>query len=516
MKFFTLLCLATLVAFIPAECPGESFTVMQADGSELVLCQNEDGTLGKAEATGNAASFTGDIDTFYILMCGILVFFMQAGFSMLESGCVAEKNVTNILFKNLMDAGIGAIGFWLVGYGFAYGGIEEDGVFIGSGNFALSDMGKEGQRQWTTWFFQWAFAATAATIVSGAVAERTKISAYFAYSIVITAIIYPVVVHWVWDTEGWLSAFSTGKMLSGDPTTSNGMIDFAGSGVVHMVGGFSGLMGAIVAGPRLGRFAPTNDADGRPIVINEHNKLVAALGVCILWMGWYGFNCGSTLMISGSSITAGKVAVTTTLAAASGMVTTMLVVKLVEKEYSLLKSLNGVLAGLVSITAGCAVVDPWCAFVIGIIGALVYLGAGALLLKLKIDDPLEACPIHGFCGAWGVLAVGIFGTHQNALDAAFDVKAPEAFSNGSQFATQLVGVLAIFAWTVATSGLLFFVIDKTLGMHVEEEIEEAGLDTSEHGGAVYSSKIMVTRVSSTSATFAPATEDEDVKVHVSA
>jgi Amt family ammonium transporter len=420
----------------------------------------------------------------WMLIAGFLVFFMQAGFAMLEAGCVHAKNVQNILYKNLMDACIGAVTFWLVGYGVAYGNAD-DGPIIGGGNFALRE---EDGSTYHAFFFQWCFAATAATIVSGSVAERTKLTAYFVYCLGITAFIYPVVVHWVWDTEGWMCAWrdqqgDTGKFWSYSEN-SNGFIDFAGSGVVHMVGGFSGLMGAIMVGPRLGRFVEAKNEAGEIIVHKEHNKLLASLGVCILWFGWYGFNAGSTLMVSGgTSAVAAKVCVTTTLSAASAGLTCTIFSRIVHKNYDLMLSLNGVLAGLVSITANCSVVDDWCALIIGFVGAFVFMGASALLKKLKIDDPLDACPIHGFAGFWGCLCSGIFASDYNIANTYGNVNT--AMSSGEQIGVQFVGACIIVAWTCITSGLMFFAIKKTIGLRVPEFIEREGLDLSEHGGSAY-------------------------------
>ena len=325
-----------------------------------------------------------------------------------------------------------------------------------------------------------AFAATAATIVSGSVAERCRLSAYFFYSTFLTILVYPVVVHWVWDSEGWLCAWGSNTSIS-----NNGMIDFAGSGVVHMVGGFSGLMGAMAIGPRKGRFDEGGEDKYKP-----HNVLVAALGVCILWFGWYGFNCGSTLVIAdGASAIASKVAVTTTLAAAA--TTCSMYSRILYGHFDLMLSLNGVLAGLVSITAPCPVVDPWAAIVIGIIGAFVFIGASALLKKLKIDDPLDAFPIHGACGFWGVIAVGIFATDANVAWSYGNVN--DDVSTMKQLGVQLVAGLAIAGWTIVTSGALFFGL-KLLGiLRVSEEDEEEGLDKSEHNGSAYNATEMLSK-----------------------
>lgn len=431
-------------------------------------------------------------DVHWMLFAGCLVFFMQAGFAMLEAGCVSAKNVSNILFKNIMDACIGAIFFWLIGYGIAYG-TPEDGGFIGSGNFALT---AEDGTSWHSFFFQWAFAATAATIVSGAVAERTKLSAYFVYASILTALIYPVVVHWGWDSEGFMCNWN-GK----DPVIAGSvnLVDFAGSGIVHMTGGFAGLVGAMVVGPRRGRFEEAFDKSGKLIKHEAHNKLLAALGVAILWFGWYGFNCGSTLVINMPAgddgvlygdgydygFQAARVAVTTTLAAASGGLTVMffrLLVSVIQKgchdlNFDLLGSLNGVLAGLVSITASCKVTTPEGAFATGIVGGLVFIGASNLLVKLKIDDPIDAAPVHGFCGIWGVLSVAICGTKEYI----------GCESMGAQFGMQLVAVLIMMTWTVTTSAIMFLTIKylPCLGMRVDEETEDLGLDVSEHGGSAY-------------------------------
>lgn len=420
------------------------------------------------------ATFASEVDVFYLMFAGCLVFFMQAGFSMLEAGCVSWKNTQNILYKNLMDACLGAFCFWALGYGFAYGGGEDANPFIGTSNFFLMDESNEAA-SYQSFFFQWAFAATAATIVSGSVAERCSLPAYFIYSSILTIFVYPVVVHWVWSSAGWLSAFKSGEMIF-----ELNMLDFAGSGVVHMVGGFSGLMGAIALGPRKGRFDAGGDDKYRP-----HSCLAAALGVAILWFGWYGFNAGSTLGINGYSAIAAKVLVTTTLAAAFGALTCTIYSRIRQKNWDLMLSLNGVLAGLVSITANCCVVDPWHSAVIGVLGAMVYIGSSALLKKLKIDDPLDAFPIHGCCGFFGVIAVGIFGTDENVKFGYNLGDLPTSLSSGTQFGVQLAGALAIAAWTLGTSGLMFFVMKKLGVLRVSDKFEEEGMDKSEHGGEAY-------------------------------
>ena len=441
---------------------------------------------GYFNATSDMIAGNGrDMDIAWLVTCGALVFFMQAGFAMLEAGIVHPKNVTNILFKNMIDASIAAICMWTIGYAFAFGPTRT-GV-IGYKGFAASSIyngaGGGGSDGWEFWFFQWAFAGACATIVAGSVCERTKLEAYFVYSIVLTTFIYPIVVHWGWG-YGWLSAWGAYPDADGvarpifkKDETSNGMIDFAGSGIVHMVGGMSGLVGAIVVGPRKGRF----EEDGTPAVLHDGNKTLQSLGAFILWFGWYGFNCGSTLGISGNLANiAGKVAMTTTLSAASGCIWSTIIAKVLYGSWDVSIGLNGILAGLVSITANCSVVNPWMAFIIGFGGAVVlHLGHKALLW-FKIDDPCDACVVHGFCGAWGLIATGIFCTDANVQYAAYP-NVNDACGRGEQFGVQIVGCLAIIGWTLATAGALFLTIDATIGMRVSEEIEDAGLDASEHG-----------------------------------
>lgn len=446
--------------------------------SELT-CSTIDEKLAALEARMAAvmaipdSSLTADADSLWLIFCGVLVFFMQAGFSLLEAGAVREKNVGNILYKNLMDAAIGALAFWLIGYAFAYGGTSNG--FIGTSNFALSEEENSSPHGYSDFFFQWAFAATAATIVSGSVAERTKVSAYFCYSFCLSALIYPVVVHWVWASKGWLN----GKF-----------IDFAGSGVVHMVGGFAALWGAIIVKPRTGRFKDKDDKSVNAqdaltfpqhyvLPIDGHSTLLSALGTAILWVGWYGFNCGSTLAIIGSGKLAGKVAVVSTISAASSALTVTIIQKIWNKQYDLGESLNGVLAGLVAICASCSIIDLWMAFMIGAIAGVVYTSFSYLLKRCKVDDPLDAFPVHGGCGMWGVLAAGIFPKTDNVVFGGYDK------ITDPQFGWQLAGLLAIASWTSFTSFVLFYVINNTIGMRVDDDVEKKGLDITEHGTYAY-------------------------------
>lgn len=390
------------------------------------------------------------IDNLILFIAAVLVLFMQAGFAMVEAGFNSAKNTINILFKNLVDLSAGVILFWLVGYSLMYPGEAFAGGFFGFGGFGIDstppEPGAGVLNPQVDWLFQVAFAATAATIVSGAVAGRMKFGGYLIYSIVITAFIYPVSGMWKWG-GGWLDAM--------------GFYDFAGSLIVHSVGGFAGLAGAIVLGPRLGRFG-----DGaKPMP--PSNMAMATLGVLILWVGWYGFNPGSQLAFSDAANVNATVliAANTTLAAAAGTILAMLIGWLVAGKPDLSYALNGALAGLVGITANCDSVTNISALIIGAVaGVLVVIGM-KLLESLKIDDPVGAWPVHGLCGIWGGIATGIFGGHP--------------------LGAQIVGSIAIPIWAFGTSLILFYVI-KMLGvLRVSPEEEEQGLDVSEHGGSAY-------------------------------
>jgi len=446
--------------------------------------------LTAADFTEFKKNFGIEMNSMYLLICGVLVVFMQAGFALLEAGTVKNINVRNILFKNIADTCLGGVIFWLVGYGFAYGGDDDNG-FIGDSeaggkySFAFrlpAEYETEYSRvqlgyDWITWFFQWAFAAAATTIVSGAVAGRTRLSAYLAYSFLITGFVYPVVVHWVWDTEGWISAFNEDDEY--EDTFEGGMIDFAGSGVVHMVGGVAALVGAIAVGPRRGRF----DSKQAGMEFGAHSAPLQTLGTFILFVGWFGFNCGSTLAIHGYSHTMARSAVTTTLSAVTGGLTAAALAKGADNKWDLGVMCNGILAGLVSITAGCSVVESWASIVIGGIGGMVCFGASRLLVRLKIDDPLDAFPVHGACGAWGCIAVGLFCTK----DYTYNLHGNEGifYGGGTLLGVQLLGVLVEILWVGCMSSILFFSLSFAGLLRVSEEEEMNGLDLSEHEGPAY-------------------------------
>ena len=386
------------------------------------------------------------VDSLWIVIAGILVMFMQPGFMLVETGFTRSKNSVNIVMKNFMDFSVGAVSYWAFGFALAYGGTTLGG-FLAYGNFFL-----EGDS--ITYFFQVVFAATAATIVSGAVAERTKFSAYLLFQPFICGVIYPIVTHWVWSGQGWLGDL--------------GFIDFAGSGVVHMVGGFAALAGVQIVGPRIGKY----DDDGNPQVIPGSSMVAGALGVFILWFGWYGFNVGSALAAVDVNLAA--IAVTTTLSAASGSITAMYT-SMISGKPNVGMTLNGALAGLVGITAGCANVNNLGAVLIGLVSGVLVVYSINFLEKRGFDDAVGAISVHGICGIWGVLAVAIFDTADGLV-----------YGGGTTlFGPQLIGILAIGAWAYGTSFLVFKVIDSTVGLRVTAEEEIAGLDASEHGTSAY-------------------------------
>lgn len=388
----------------------------------------------------------------WTLIAACLVFFMQAGFAMVEAGFTRAKNAINIMMKNLMDFSMGTLAFWALGFGLMFG-VSKSGL-IGTSGFFLSDFTPDGD-PWVLafWMFQVVFAATAATIVSGAMAERTRFQGYLIYSVIVSGLIYPIFGSWAWGSlyngSGWLEGL--------------GFIDFAGSTVVHSVGGWAALAGAIVLGPRLGKYA--KDGSIRPIL--GHNMPLAALGVFILWLGWFGFNPGSTTTADKSIA---MIFVNTNLAAAAGAVLAMTTswMKFGKPEVGM--SLNGALAGLVGITAGCANVSPVSAVVIGAIAGVLVVMSVLFFDRIKIDDPVGAVSVHGVCGAWGTLAAGIFNMGGTSLQI---------------IGVQLVGIAACFVWTFATAFTVFKAIEKTVGLRVSPEEEMEGLDFSEHGGNAY-------------------------------
>lgn len=402
------------------------------------------------------------LDTVWVLIAAFLVFFMQAGFGMVEAGFIRAKNTCNILTKNFLDFCMASLGFFVVGYALMFG---EGNGFIGTKGWMLIGLGDTVGTLplYAFWLFQAAFCGAAATIVAGGMAERMNFKAYLIYSFLISAVVYPIIGHWVWG-GGWLS-----KM---------GFFDFAGSTVVHTTGGIAALVGTLMLGPRYGKYG----IDGKPRAIAGHNIPLASLGVFILWFGWFGFNPGSTLGVINGGSDIARVAINTNMAAALGGIAAMAVVWIRFGKPDLSMAMNGALAGLVGITASCAFVEPWAACVIGITsGIIVVLGVG-LLDKLQIDDPVGAVPVHGMCGIWGTLCVGIFGKQELGLANPGFIYS----GNPMQFGIQIVGSVATVVFVLITMGTIFKLIDLTLGLRVSKTEELRGLDIGEHGMEAYS------------------------------
>ena len=411
------------------------------------------------------------IDNLWVLIAGVLVFIMQAGFGMVEAGMTRAKNVGNIMAKNLADMCVGALAFFAVGYGIAYG--TDAGSVLGVDTFFLSGAesgfsAEGGLSIFTDFFFQVVFAATAVTIASGAMAERTKMSAYLVFSFFMTALIYPVVVHSFWSGEGLLADLAIGDAKFGD---------FAGSTIVHSTGGWAAMMGAICLGPRIGKYG----RDGKPRPMPGHSMAFVVVGVMVLWFGWFGFNPGSELAADAVVM---RAAVTTMLAAAAGAVTAGAVVWFRTGHLDVAMTANGVLAGLVGITAGTAAMSPSGAVLTGVVAGVIVVGSVAFFDRIRVDDPVGAISVHGVCGLWGTLAVGLFARYSDGFVATDNAG---LFYGGGidQLLVQLVGAAMVFVWVVVTTGILFAVMKRTVGLRVSRQAEMGGLDIFEHGQPGY-------------------------------
>ncbi len=406
----------------------------------------------------NFASQVG-VDTLWVLVAAFMVFFMQAGFGMVEAGFVRAKNTCNILTKNFLDFCMASIGFFLFGYAIMFG--DGNGFMGLKGWFLCGAKSGSDVPLYAFWLFQAAFCGAAATIVAGGIAERMKFIAYLIYSFLISAFIYPIIGHWIWG-GGWLAKLD--------------FTDFAGSTVVHIVGGFAALVGTIMIKPREGKFAP----DGTANAIPGHSIPIASLGVFILWFGWFGFNAGSTLSVGDGEAIA-RVAINTSLAASMGGLVALFAVWKIFGKPDLSMAMNGALAGLVAVTAPCAFIDPWAAIIVGGIGGVVVVMGVILLDKLRIDDPVGAFPVHGLNGVWGTISVGLFGKHSLGLvrDGLF-------FGGGFKLlAVQLIGIISVVAFVVLTMGIVFKIIDMIIGLRVSRNEELRGLDITEHGMESY-------------------------------
>ncbi len=426
----------------------------------------------EAEAAAPSMAVLDDMDALWTCVAAFLVFFMQAGFAMVETGLTRAKNACNILMKNLMDFAVGSVAFWLVGFGIMFG-VTSTGWF-GTNNFffdavkEVPALGKSVSFGWSFLIFQTVFCATAATIVSGAMAERTKFVSYLIYSAVISALLYPIFGSWAWG-----SLWAGGGWLEG-----KGFHDFAGSTVVHSMGGWAALAGALVLGPRIGKYTK----DGKINPIPGHNIPLVALGVFILWLGWFGFNPGSTTSVSPYEDPNGvigtgfaSIAVTTNLAAATGAIAAMITTWLAFKKPDPSLTLNGALAGLVAITAGCDVTTPMTASIIGLVAGVLVIGSVVFFDKIRIDDPVGAVSVHGVCGAWGTLATGLFATKTGLFMGG----------GADLFISQIIGVVSCFAFMFPAALILFLALKYTVGLRVSEQEEIEGLDIHEHGLTAY-------------------------------
>lgn len=444
-----------------------------------------------ADVNAKLTSHEGAMDSGWLCICGALVMFMHAGFAMLETGCCRAKNASNVLMKNLVNVCVGTIGWWIFGFAFAYGegiveteaGKDDGNEFIGHSGFVGSGFTKDvsdgaitalpdgaTQSKQLAWFFQWAFCTAAATIVSGGVAERVKSPTFGVFAFCMTSFIYPPIVAWTWG-YGWLSTIF-----------DIGFMDFAGSGIVHLTGGVAALVGTIILQPRKGRFENPEDFD-------PHNLPLVVLGTFSLWFGWYGFNPGSTLGMSSkeTGALAAHVAMNTTLAAAIGGITVFMIRYALLRKYDVGGLCNGILGGLVSITAGCGNVESGSAVLIGFIGAFVYQGASMLLVKFKIDDPVDASPVHGACGIWGVLAAAIFDWGKG-FDiyhgwGGFDCTTDDdgcMSAGGKPIAANFILIIMVLLWSGTLSGIAFGTL-KVLGLlRIDEETEDHGMDHKQH------------------------------------
>ena len=407
------------------------------------------------------SSIENELTIMWITIAGFLVFFMHAGFTLVEAGFTQAKNAVNIAMKNLMAISVGTIVYWFIGYSLMYGKTS-NGFFRWSGFFTEAEP--------HDLFFQTMFAATCATIVSGAVAGRTKYSVFAIFAVIITGLIYPIAGGWEWNPDGWLNSASF------MPTE---FIDLAGSSIVHAVGGWAALVGAYMVGPRLGKFV-----NGKVEPIPGHNKTLATLGVMALWFGWFGFNGGSQLAWGGeNTVTATTIVLFTNLSAAAGAVGALVTTWILYKKPDIVQTLNGALAGLVSITAGAANMNPYGAFFAGLIGGVIVVFAIEFIeKKLKIDDAIGASSVHGVVGVWGTIVIGLWG---------IDSKGPIGILNGGgyeQLISQIIGALAYSIWAAILAFMFFWILKKAVGLRVTREEEVEGLDIAEHGIRAYPGK----------------------------
>lgn len=456
------------VTAAPVIAQEEEAVTEEAAVEETAEAAAEETTAEPAGLNTSLGATSQALDTIWVMIAGFLVFWMQAGFALVETGLTRAKNAVNICMKNLLDFCFGSITYWAVGFSIMFGGANLfwgglDGMFLNTEKEPFEAL------SWclipldAKFFFQLVFAATTATIVSGAMAERTKFVAYMVYSAIVSAVIYPISGHWIWG-GGWLAA-------------NQNFWDFAGSTTVHSMGGWLSLIGAFILGPRIGKYA----ADGTPRAIPGHNLVFLTLGVFILWLGWFGFNPGSTMSADANSIA--KITINTNIAAAIGCIAALCTARVLFGKWEATMALNGALAGLVSITCPCMWVSMPSSFLIGLLGGILVVLSVIFFDKYaKVDDPVGAISVHGVCGAWGTLSLGLFSAGTGEASPL-----PGLFMGGgaSQLVSQAIGVGAIFGWAIVTGGILFLAIKATIGLRVSAEEEREGLDYGEHGNEAY-------------------------------
>mmetsp|Transcript_85928 Transcript_85928/g.248127 ORF Transcript_85928/g.248127 Transcript_85928/m.248127 type:complete len:458 (-) Transcript_85928:2-1375(-) len=439
--------------------------------AQVAALQSEISTL-KQEVETQKSNYDESLDTLWMLLATMLVFFMHSGFSLLEAGTVRFKNTQNILGKNLIVVTLGFLCWYAIGYPLALGLYDNPNKFNGANNF-FHDGFFDDKSKFRVWLFQGAFCATGGTIVSGAMAERTKLKGFGTFTVLMTSIIYPLVVYWVWSGHGFLNYPEDGKQVSiaGPP-----MVDFAGSSVVHMVGGVAALVGAVIVGPRKGRFVAEESEE-----FGAHSVPLCVLGTFFLWFGWYGFNPGSTGSLHDvkTAHIAAIVAVNTTIAPCiAGPVVFFLRARVFQpKALDVCGFCNGILAGLVAVTAACATIKPWESAIIGLLAGFIYQGASMLLPRFHVDDVVDAFAVHGANGCWAVLAAGLFG------DPAAGIGGNGLFFGGDQFRVQLLGAVIIALWSGTLSILILFPL-RVLGMlRFSDKFQDEGADVMEHSPA---------------------------------
>eukprot|EP01132_Coremiostelium_polycephalum_P006613 gene6613-8184_t len=404
--------------------------------------------IGSSEDSSSSESveylISNYIDTNWILDAANLVFFMQAGFGMLEAGMVRVKNTKR--------------------HAFAYGKTKPTG-FIGFGNFFLIDY-----ENYAYWLIQWAYSATATTIATGAMAERLQLPCYLLFSILQTTIIYPIIAHWIWSHYGWLFDL--------------GMVDFAGAASIHIVAGVTGACGSFLLGPRIGRF----NQHGKPKNLPGHNVVLTSLGAMILWFSWYGYTAGASLgMTKNKVLPASRVSIVATLSGATGLLTALLIGRIISGSYDLVKGINGLIAGLVSSSACCAYIEPWAGIIVGFIGGVIYYSSSwALLNWIRLDDPVDATAIHLFGGCWSVISVAFFATHGRVRNPEITLPGGVFYGGGVGLLwIQMVGMVLCILWAGTISGIFFLIMQYFRRFRVDVDTELAGLDNSNHGGSAY-------------------------------